>query len=185
MFNIIHKRDTGARRWVFAQRRFSAVLCIFVEVHVPELQVELRRRPKGCKDDMASTRRPEYPIDSLLVERCDLDEVAFSGVELIKADGRSHCSADHVLSECRVVTRDESKAVSLGFPSKCGDSVFDLNDLNRNGLFADTEDFEIAVCLLFGLGKAVNFNAKIVSTALPVEFALRKKLVSYLDVTQL
>ena len=51
--------------------------------------------------------------------------------------------------------------------------TLELNDLNREVLFTDTEDLEVAEDRLLGFGMTVNPHTQEVSLILPVEFTLR------------
>ena len=50
--------------------------------------------------------------------------------------------------------------------------TLELDDLNREVLFTDTEDLEVAEDRLLGFGMTVNPHAQEVSLILPVEFTL-------------
>lgn len=63
----------------------------------------------------------------------------------------------------RVVGGDENETGTTGLPCECSNSVFDFDDLNGTVLVPETEQFEIAVLCLLGLGVTVNLDAKIVS----------------------
>jgi hypothetical protein len=117
---------------------------------------------------VSTSRRPEYTIAGFLIERLQEDEIAFTRVKLIEVDGGLDGIPNELARKGRVVARNQSKAVAFRLPSKGGDSVFDLDDLDRDGLFSNSEDFEVAVSGLLRLGETVNLDAEVVAVVLPV-----------------
>jgi hypothetical protein len=176
VFNGIDQSD-AVSSWSFLlvdKFLHSLLLRLPVEIHVPELELKLAGRAKCSENDVPTSWRPEYTVAGFLIERLEEDEVAFAWVKLIEVDGRLDGIPNELARKGRVVARNQSKAVAFRLPSKGGDSVFDLNDLDGDGLFSDSEDFEVAVSGLLRLGETVNLDAEVVAVVLPMELALKR-----------
>lgn len=119
---------------------------------------------------MATFRRPVDVVDRLVRERTEREEVALALVVAVEGDDRlGQLAIDNV----GVVRGDEAEALARRFPRECDDGVLDLDDLDGDVLFPETEQLEVAVLGFARLGVAVDLDTEEVAVRLEVELALR------------
>lgn len=82
------------------------------------------------------------------------------------------------LSQDRVVARDEQELCALWLPGKRGDSVLELDDIDRERFVPDPEQLQVAVHRLLGLGVPVDLDAEKVAIRLPMDLRLSDGSIS-------